>query len=139
MLTSHHFTVYSKAATARILDIAVALVKEIRIFANAVWVHIAGRRPTFISKVCYRLDYLESRTDRSTDIRVTPVGAFSYIAYNTSKATVYRLWCSEDLGLQCECKDFEWQKISGKYNPTCKHRIAVNQWLNDKFPIPTYA
>ncbi len=136
---SHQFSVYSKAATARLLGVAIGLVKKLQIFANAVWVYVQGNRPTFISKTRYELDHIESRSDRSADIEITPVGAFSYTAYNLSKGSSYRLWSLPGEGLQCECKDFERQKEAGKQTATCKHRLAVNQWLNDTFPIPVHA
>ncbi len=136
---SHQFTVYSKVATARLLGIAVGLVKKLEVFANAVWVHVQGNRPTFISKTRYQVDFLESRADRSAEIEITPTGIFSYIAYNLKSGNSYKLYSLPGEGLQCECKDFERQKWGGKDTPTCKHRIAVNQWLNDKFPMPAHA
>jgi len=136
---SKGFTVFTKTATARILGVASSLVVRIKIFANAIWVYIRGKRPTFISKTQYQRDHLESRLDRSADIEVTPLGAFSYTATNTEKGTSYRLWCEAGRGLQCECKDFERQIWGKQVNPTCKHKLAVQQFINDTFPIPNRA
>ncbi|WP_287127521.1 hypothetical protein [Candidatus Cyanaurora vandensis] len=132
-MSQRPFTVFTKTATARILGVAVALVKKLQVLAKTIWVYVQGKRPTFISKTRYKVDYLESRLDRSADIKITPVGGFSYTAHNLSNGKEYRLWCAPGRGLQCECKDYERQVQGGKVNPTCKHKLAVNQFLSDRF------
>jgi len=133
------FTIFTKTATARILGVEVNRVKEIREFKKVIWAKVKGQRPTFISKSRYQQDHIVSRIERSAEIEVKPIGGFSYTALNRSNGNTHKLWCVPGGGLQCECRDFQRQQAGGKVNPTCKHKLAVRQWLDDTFPLPTHA
>jgi len=122
------FTIFTKTAVARILGVKVHQVKEVRVLPKMIWVYVEGQRPRFISKSAFNRDYLEKRIAASAEITVEPLAGFSYQATNLKNGHTYRLWCIPGGGLQCECADFERQKVGGKVNPTCKHRLAVQQW-----------
>ena len=125
------FNAFTKAATVRILGVYPQCIKAIKEFAHVVWVHIIGKRPTFISKKLYRADFLAQRQEAAKAIQVKPQGRGAFLAWNPANGNAYEVTPAPVAnGYQCECEDYTRQYATyGK--ALCKHVLSVKAALSD--------
>jgi hypothetical protein len=122
MITTRQQLLYSVSATRRLLSLAAEIALKVREFERVMWVHVAGHRPTFISKSVYRQHFVERRRKESQKLIARNQGDY-WVVYNPAKQTSY---CVEALPaeISCNCEDYGNQiKLLGR--GCCKHGYAV--------------
>lgn len=122
MIATRQQLLYSKSATRRLLDLTADIALTIKEFERVMWVHIAGHRPTFISKAVYRQHFVDRRRDEAQKLIARNQGDY-WVVYNPAKQTSY---CVEPMPteISCDCEDYSNQiKLLGR--GCCKHGYAV--------------
>lgn len=122
MITTGDQLLYSLGAARRITGRAVI---QIKVFRNAIWLHIEGERPTFLSKQLFKAHFVEWRIQRSSLLKVTQRldQAHHFTVTNANRDTAYYVEARSD-GVYCTCDDFNNQlEFFGK--GCCKHGYAV--------------
>jgi hypothetical protein len=125
MITSAQQLVFSVSAVRRILGVSSELEIKVRVWSKVLWVCVAGRRPTFVSKQALLLHFAEWRKATSRSLLVTRNIARSdlFAVRNEGKSTVYKVQTYTG-GIKCECEDFKNQsRFLGR--ACCKHCYAV--------------
>lgn len=120
--------VYTKAATARLLQIATRIIKQVRYFWNAVWVWVAGQRPTFISKRRYTQEFVNSRKRTAATLRIlgqrrSHFGTIYSAESSQPGNAPYQVEVCSDR-ISCTCED--WANQAERWgNAACKHVYRV--------------
>jgi translation elongation factor EF-Ts len=125
MITSAQQLVFSVSAVRRILGVSSELEIKVRVWAKVLWIHVAGRRPTFVSKQALLLHFVEWRKATSRSLQVTQFIARNdlFTVRNKGKRSVYKVQIYTG-GVRCECEDFKNQSLFlGR--ACCKHCYAV--------------
>jgi hypothetical protein len=125
MITSAHQLVFSVSAVRRILGVSSELEIKIQIWYKVLWVCVAGRRPTFISKQALIVHFAEWRKATGRPLLVTPVVSRNdlFTVRNEGKNSTYKVQAYTG-GVACECEDFKNQsRFLGR--ACCKHCYAV--------------
>jgi hypothetical protein len=125
MITSAQQLVFSVSAVRRILGVSSELEIKVRVWAKVLWVCVAGRRPTFISKQALLIHFAEWRKAQSRSLQVTKniVRADLFTVRNETKGSTYKVQCFTG-GVMCDCEDFKNQSaFLGR--ACCKHCYAV--------------
>jgi hypothetical protein len=116
---------YSISAVRRMLGIAQGVSIRIQKFFFVIWVHVAGQRPTFISKKAFRQHFVDHRKAAARGLTATR-DLFSphiFRVRNEAKGTLYTIQTFTG-GILCDCEDFKNQaQFFGK--ACCKHAYAV--------------
>lgn len=108
----------TKSAAARIFDVPVFQVAEVREYAYVAWVHIKGRSPRFVSKKKFIEDAINFRKQGAESVEVFES---DYDVWETDKGYFVSV---DATGVVCSCKDYEKQaKAFGR--GCCKHGYAV--------------
>lgn len=118
---------YSAAAVRRILGLSKSFSVKVREFANAVWVWVKGKRPTFMSKAVFKQHFVERRKQDSKSIRVQQRSSHLFVAFNPGKSTNYLLEARAD-GVFCTCDDFN-NQLAFWSKGCCKHGYALLAYL----------
>lgn len=114
---------YSKAATARILGVAAAAVREVRIWAKVIWVNVKGLGCRFISKRAYHVDFARVRREAAANLQVQESFDREAFLVNGGREP-HRVEVDARGGLSCDCWDYSGQvEVMGK--GCCKHVYAV--------------
>ena len=118
----HNRIIINKSAAARVLNVAVKLVQEVREFANVVWVWIKGQRPRFVSKAAFVRQFHTFRRLGSTGCFVLAVsrtdhGSFWSVQGSSGIHTVNTSYDTHEI--RCSCDDFQ------HHGSFCKHIHAV--------------
>ena len=116
---------YSASAVRRIFQVAPGVAVRIQRFFYVIWVHIAGRRPRFVSLNDFKRHFAQHRQLEATKLRAEKESAFTnlYTVSNPAKASSY-LVALLDKKVDCTCDDFKNQvQFFGK--GCCKHAYAV--------------
>ena len=119
---------YSKAAAARLLGVKVNEIAKLEIWAYVCFVHVKGKRPTFISKKAFKQHFVDFRIENSKFLCVTQASSVWFRVVNPKKNTAYSVWAFAD-GLDCECEDYKNQVMFFNGKACCKHCYAVLSWL----------
>jgi hypothetical protein len=122
MITTGNQLLYSLGAARRITGRAV---QQVRVFRNAIWLHIEGERPTFLSKRHFKAHFVEWRIQRSHLLKVTQRldQPHCFTVHNANRDTAYYVEARPD-GMYCTCDDFHNQlEFFGR--GCCKHGYAV--------------
>lgn len=126
MISSALQLLYSVSAVRRLLGLAAGVSIRIQKFFYVIWVHVAGRRPTFISKSVFKAHFIEHRKAAAKALAVTKdvLQQHIYSVRNESKGTAYQISISSGQPI-CGCDDFknQLQFLSGL--ACCKHAYAV--------------
>lgn len=123
------FNPFTKTATARLLGVALKSVNLVREFAHAVWVHVLGKRPTFVSKDRYRADFLAQRQEAAKVVQATRHADGSWTTWNAANGNVYEVVpANNPQGYRCECEDNSRQSATYGFG-VCKHLLAVKAAL----------
>ncbi|NET31367.1 MAG: hypothetical protein F6K19_05115 [Cyanothece sp. SIO1E1] len=123
MVTAENL-VYSRAAASRILGLLYRRVNHLKVFNNAVWVWVPGKRPTFLSKKLFEQHFHEWRMQQAQSLTVMENGPGTWTVYNPKRGTCYRV-SLEAQEYTCECEDFKSQAVYLEQQPLCKHCWAV--------------
>ena len=117
--------VYSASAVRRLLGVAPSIAVRIQRFAFVVWVHVAGQRPTFISKVLFRFHFAEWRKAQARGLTATQWidQATRFTVRNESKGSAYVIDASPSR-LDCTCDDYK-NQVQFLGRGCCKHGYAV--------------
>jgi hypothetical protein len=121
MITAHNL-LYSNRAIARILGVATSAVLKFEVYAQVVWVHIQGKRPTFLSKVLFKTHFVEYRKQAALGLKAICQGDF-WIVHNPGKASQYLVVPERDR-IECNCHDYANQRQSFGRG-LCKHGVSV--------------
>jgi len=107
---------YTKVATARILDCDVSLILNVQIWVNVIWVQIKGQRPRFVSKKSYQEDFFIFRHKGAEGVDISNLKKY--------QTTI----------MGCQCGDYNGQKrdifflkkeVPG-FTPRCKHMMKFS-------------
>jgi len=116
---------YSASAVRRIFHLAAGVAVRLERFAFVIWVHIAGRRPRFVSLNDFKRHFAEHRQLEATKLRADkePIFQNLYTVSNPVKGSSYQV-AMLDKKVDCTCDDFKNQvQFFGK--GCCKHAYAV--------------
>ncbi|MBW4578660.1 MAG: hypothetical protein KME42_03685 [Tildeniella nuda ZEHNDER 1965/U140] len=118
--------IYSVSAIRRLLGLAVGVSIRIQKFFYVIWVHVAGRRPTFISKSAFKAHFVEHRKAAAKALTVTKsvFQGHIYSVRNESKGTAYQINIGSGQPI-CSCDDFNNQIQFLNGLACCKHAYAV--------------
>ena len=120
---------YSKAAAARIIGVNVYAIETFEVWAYVCFVHVKGKRPTFISKKAFKQHFVDWRIQQSKWLCVAQVDREHFRVINPKNNNAYSIWLFED-GLDCECEDYKNQvMIFNNGKACCKHGYGVLAWL----------
>ena len=124
MVTSLNI-LYSSSSVRRILGIAQSVNVRVQQFAFVVWVHVAGQRPTFISKIVFRVHFVAWRKAQANGLTATQWldKATRFTVRNESKGSAYAIDASPTQ-LVCTCEDYR-NQIQFLGRGCCKHGYAV--------------
>lgn len=126
MVTSLNI-LYSKAAIARILNVAVSKIKGFQKWWRVCWVWIEGQRPRFFPLSIFKQHFVAHRQEQARKIYVAQVREEQYRAVNPQKGTAYDCYTYQE-GIDCTCEDYSNQiKLFNK--GCCKHGYAVLKYL----------
>jgi hypothetical protein len=116
---------YSASAVRRMLGIAQSVSIRIQQFAFVIWVHVKGQRPTFISKMPFRVHFAEWRKAQGLGLVATQWvdQATRFTVRNESKGSAYVVDASPS-SLNCTCEDYK-NQIQFLGRGCCKHGYAV--------------
>jgi hypothetical protein len=121
MMTAHNL-LYSNRAIARILGVATSAVLKFEVYAQVVWVHVQGQRPTFLSKRLFKTHFVEHRKQSAQELKAICQGDF-WIVHNPGKASQYLVVPERDR-VECNCGDYANQRqCFGR--GLCKHGQKV--------------
>lgn len=125
---------YTKTIALRILIGLAKKVKAIREYFNCIQVTYfanGGWCSTFISKLAFITSNTEQRTEAAAQIEVVEViNDDEFITYSNKSNSYYVVRPYNAIASQrCECADCYYRQT------TCKHQIAVQQFLNQKFEL----
>jgi hypothetical protein len=131
MITSAHDLLFSASAVRRILGLSASIAVCVKVWSRVVWVHVAGRRPTLISKQRFKHHFVGRRQAAAKALQVTRY-AFDQQAFtvrNETKNSTYKV--TAKAAVSCECDDYQNQlNFLGK--GCCKHGYAVLNHLGFK-------
>ncbi|MEM9908952.1 MAG: SWIM zinc finger family protein [Cyanobacteria bacterium P01_D01_bin.44] len=127
MLLKSHL-VYSAAAVRRILGLPHHWPVKVEAFADAVWVWIKGRRPTFWPKQAFKQHFCHWRQRRAQAVEITEIRPSHFAARSVGQTTgsresIYFLDARAE-GIFCTCEDFH-RQLSAWNRGCCKHCYAV--------------
>lgn len=132
MVTAQNI-LYSVSSARRILGIYYPeITVKIQVWKTVIWVQVAGKRPTFISKSVFKKHFVEWRQQQAKNIAVSRdfYDRDSYQVQNGTKGTVYAVQ-TLPLELICGCEDY-WNQIKFFGKGCCKHGYAVLNYLGCK-------
>jgi len=110
---------YNVAATRRILNLPPNAQVKIQIWDKVIWVHVKGKRPTFLSKKLYHDHFAQFRREGAKGVKISFVDGFK--AQGVKE--VYDL-DPQDTHIECGCQDFAFQKEAWGRG-CCKHGYAL--------------
>ncbi|MBD2006465.1 MULTISPECIES: hypothetical protein [Cyanophyceae] len=115
--------IYSKAAIARIFNVALSRVKVVQVWWRVCFVIIEGQRPRFVSCQAFLNNFVDWRKQQARELLTNRVKDNFFRVVNPKKATAYSLYAYQD-SIDCSCEDYSNQiKFIGK--GCCKHGYAV--------------
>ena len=122
--------VFSVSAVRRILGVASSVVVNIKFWwSGVIWVHVAGRRPTFMSRKSFYAHFADRRKAEGRKLfeggKVThhhDPKVFSVDSNGAARGYYYQD-CQPDR-ITCECEDYKNQAKAGK-GACCKHGYGV--------------
>jgi hypothetical protein len=122
--------VYSSAALKRMWGLIYRAPADIQVRPqeNAVWVHVPGHRPRFVSKKEFQHHFQDWRRQQSQGLRVSQQDVASFEVRNPAKGTRYPVSLTAE-GLSCTCHDYQNQQQFLAALPCCKHGWAVLTYL----------
>lgn len=118
----HNRVIINKSAAARVLNVAVKLVLEVREFARVVLVIVKGWRPRFVSKGAFIRQFHSFRRAGSTGCYVLSVSRTSHGSFWSVQGSsgIHTVTTSYDTHeIRCSCDDFQ------HHGSFCKHIHAV--------------
>lgn len=118
---------YSKAAIARILGVAVSKIKGFQKWWRVCWVWVEGQRPRLFSLSIFKQHFVDHRKAQAREIYVSRVRGNSFRAVNPKKGSAYDIYALPE-GIDCSCEDFSNQIIFLKKG-CCKHGYALLKYL----------
>lgn len=118
---------YSKAAIARILGVAVSKIKGFQKWWRVCWVWIEGQRPRFFCLSIFKEHFVTHRQEQARKIYVAQVREGQYRAVNPQKGTAYNCYIYQE-GIDCTCEDYS-NQIKFFKKGCCKHGYAVLKYL----------
>jgi hypothetical protein len=131
MISSAHDLLFSASAVRRILGLAASIAIRVKVWPYVIWVHVAGQRPTFISKQCFKQHFVARRKAASKALQVTRY-VFDQQAFtvrNETKNSTYQVIANDTVS--CECHDYQ-NQLSFLGKGCCKHGYAVLNHLGFK-------
>jgi hypothetical protein len=131
MISSAHDLLFSASAVRRILGLAASIAIRVKVWPYVIWVHVAGQRPTFISKQCFKRHFVTRRQAAAKALQVTRY-AFDQQAFtvrNETKHSTYQVIANDTVS--CECHDYQ-NQLSFLGKGCCKHGYAVLNHLGFK-------
>jgi hypothetical protein len=131
MISSAHDLLFSASAVRRILGLAASIAIRVKVWPYVIWVHVAGQRPTFISKQCFKRHFVTRRQAAAKALQVTRY-AFDQQAFtvrNETKHSTYQVIANDTVS--CECHDYQ-NQVSFLGKGCCKHGYAVLNHLGFK-------
>lgn len=111
--------VYTKSATARILNINPRHVLRVELWANCVFVVVKGIGARFVSKRAYHNAFVQFRKDGARRLVVSLNSSGGYLVTGGSEPHTV----SADL--ECNCYDSAAQALAFGRSGACKHVYAV--------------
>jgi len=122
MITTRQQLLYSASATRRILNLPPDVPVRVQEFHRVIWVHVAGCRPTFISKAVYHQHFVDRRREAAAEL-IAYRTAGGWAVFNPLKDTSYSVQQYRS-HLSCTCEDYQNQvKFLGR--ACCKHCYSV--------------
>lgn len=118
------FFVFSKAAIARVLNIAVNLVVRVEKWWRVVLVIIKGQRPRFFSISTFTNHFADWRKEESQNLIVQSISEGSFTVENPEKMSRHYVEALLS-GIKCSCEDFRNQIKYLEKPGACKHGYAV--------------
>jgi hypothetical protein len=142
MITAENL-IYSKSALSRVLKINPKSIVRFEVWASVVFVIIKGQRPTFVSKKVFKKEFSDFRERNSKSVNIIPHSVSDKLFLAQSEGSTNRhqveIYESYDgtVKSRCICGDYKKQiknrfylkKETGKFDPRCKHQIALETFL----------
>lgn len=122
----------TRTAAARILGCLPAQIRRFELWTHVAFVHVAGRRPTFVSFKAFERDFLEFRLVGSDRIEILTEVSGLYTVYSHKSGKTYQV---DRCTGSCECEDWNRQLLRGSSDPICKHLLKVNESIEQARPI----
>lgn len=125
---------YTKTIALRLLIGLAKKVKQVREFLNCIQITYfanGGWCSTFISKKAFLTSNNEQRTEAAAAVEVTEViDDETFVTYSHKSNSYYTVRPYSPIAAErCECADCYYRQT------TCKHQIAVQQFLNQQFQL----
>lgn len=129
----------SKAAAARILNVKLHQIKEVRVLDNRNVVLVVGKGwATFVSFNAFSLDFIALRVQGAESVKVQPMAAMDldylglYEATSDGGKTWHHVTHQSYGGLtsRCSCEDYHFHSESNNSH-RCKHIIATETWIRN--------
>lgn len=110
---------YNVSATRRIMGLNPNTQVKIQVWDKVIWVHVEGKRPTFLSKKLYHKHFAQFRREGAKAVKIYFANGFKA----QGAKEVYDL-TPNDTHIECGCQDFLNQReIWGR--GCCKHGYAL--------------
>lgn len=123
---------FNAANAARALSTAYRNIKRVWVFANAIWVWVAGKRPKFVSKRLFWAAFVNFRKAGAIGASVQPFcerlpdgDTVSGYEVRAAKGTEWHTVIPDGFGaINCDCEDYN-RQIDTIGRGCCKHGYAV--------------